>query len=295
MRNIVTDKVFDDYHLGFEVQSPEKVFISWDTTYEEMTAFPFVLDDFSLNAKYEGDYRCFSFTYPVRVGNVLIPRLRIRQDCDCRTDIAVQSYWSDFSTDIASVFTVLKQRLQTDLKQDDPNIMHHSDTQLWFKAKHEIHFGLCYFENHSVLFEIINAREYPELLVDSEYENNMRIDGFLLIEEKMWCSGSYKKDESIQRRPPLLTERFGAKPVCWRDDKNGVFGMADEQFARIYPLNAFKDNEEIAIERVFPAKGGGGDFVMGFGMECYAFDGIDKDFETLIGKRIRILPGIYDC
>ncbi|WGU70173.1 hypothetical protein QIU18_11810 [Capnocytophaga canimorsus] len=42
MEKIILLQNHTDYHLGFEVQSPEPKFFSWDATYEEVIASPWV-------------------------------------------------------------------------------------------------------------------------------------------------------------------------------------------------------------------------------------------------------------
>ena len=52
-----------DYHLGFEVQSPEPKFFSWNATYEEVIASPLVEWESPFDLDYEV-YEYYYFKYP---------------------------------------------------------------------------------------------------------------------------------------------------------------------------------------------------------------------------------------
>ncbi|WGU70176.1 hypothetical protein QIU18_11825 [Capnocytophaga canimorsus] len=83
-----------DYHLGFEVQSPEPRFFSWDTTYEEVIASPLVEWDSPFDLDYEV-YEYYYFKYPVRVGNLLFSKFEFRIHNTQRRDIAVREYYAN--------------------------------------------------------------------------------------------------------------------------------------------------------------------------------------------------------
>lgn len=103
-----------DYAFGFEVQSPEKLLVSWDAAYGEVMALPCVeRDDPYLDMDFEiGDDYCFR--YPVRVGNVLFEKWRFHATPDQRTDIAVKEYYADIATGISeSDFQQIHRHLET--------------------------------------------------------------------------------------------------------------------------------------------------------------------------------------
>ena len=58
-------------------------------------------------------------------------------------------------------------------------------------------------------FSVENLREYPHLLLNPEYEENMEISLYMTIDEEMIavCADSdYKNDDSIKYRPKGLPQ-----------------------------------------------------------------------------------------
>lgn len=102
-----------DYHLGFEVQSPEKEFVSWDSTYAEVFALPCVEPSNTLDNHY-------AFKYPVRVGNLLFKNWGFYYVSHHRKDIAVQSYsfvvFNPYTINLEEVLTI-KNTLHRHLKK----------------------------------------------------------------------------------------------------------------------------------------------------------------------------------
>lgn len=58
---------FNDYQKGFEIQSPQKQFIKWQTTYKALEKHPDIIFDEIPNRS-----KIARFRYPTRVGNILL-------------------------------------------------------------------------------------------------------------------------------------------------------------------------------------------------------------------------------
>lgn len=164
---IIADKNFNDYHLGFEVQSLQKEFISWDTTYEEAISLPCVEDIFLLDTDYE-IYDYYYFKYPVRVGNLIIPRLEFRLGYQDRSDVAVREYFSSTInlSENKELYEKIKIKLAEDLNQKQAN----SDLERGFFHFDGILFTIffCKDDNH-LAFYITNVRDYPDLRFVDRY------------------------------------------------------------------------------------------------------------------------------
>ncbi len=298
---------YSDYHLGFEVQSPQKAFISWDTTYQELIRSPLVEENNPLDMDF-ATYDEYRFKYPVRVGNLLFKELGFHLSFQQRDDIAVQSYFFRINKpylidleEIAEIKNTLARHLKERME------VRYYEIGFDFDSEDNIVFSLYYWQETKELhFEIFNHREYPHLLLNEAYESKMQISYYQIFDDKDCCfSGNYRTDKNIKRRPPILTELFGEKLVLWVDRENGILGIADKNFAQLIPLNEI---ERFEIERILPAKGGGGDFFRIFKkgnkyptellrLPCYTFDKDDllRKVEKVVGQEVKVTGGYYDC
>lgn len=246
-----------DYEKGLEIQSPEKEFISWDATYDELRLHPLV-------EVIHGEYtESITFRYPARIGRLLIRNLKsIVYD---RTDVAVRWYITDCYNKEASdgSFRDLYTTLLTDLGKERLTYerAYEDERSADFECS-GIRLSLCYKYDGDYTLEkgftdlrIENTREYPALLIDERYEKSMEVTESLRIESAVKLYVDYKKDERVKRRPPLITERFGNQAVIWRDDANGKIGLADAAYSLVF------DKQEIisfTLGNLVPAKGSGG-------------------------------------
>lgn len=303
----ILDKNYNDYNLGFEVQSPEKEFVSWDSTYAEILALPCVEPNNTLDMGLELSNH-YAFKYPVRVGNLLFKNWGFYYIPHHRKDIAVQSYsfvvFNPYTIDLEEVLTI-KNTLHRHLKERKNHIPYY-DIGFDFDTNNHINFHLYFWKDTQQLhFEVINQRKYPHLLLNEEYESKMQISDFVLFEEEISLTRNYKEYQSMKRRPPILTERFGKKPVLWVDKTNGILGIANEISAQFVPLDQI---ERFEMTRALPAKGYGWDdfCILEKGKEyttrlfilpCYAFDKnhLKEKIEKVIGQKLPIVDYGYDC
>ncbi|MDO5106296.1 hypothetical protein [Capnocytophaga sp.] len=295
----------NDYHLGFEVQSPEKQFISWDTTYEEVIALPCVkrtdYEDYGGGA-FSGQY---VFRYPVRVGNLLFYNLEFSLSSRQRTDIAVREFYFTSKKGASSKHDFLRicEQLNKDLSHEE--VDEYLENLYYHNHKGDICFGMQYngeARRRDFFLSIYNARDYEEII--KPMENDIQLAEFLVFPPKtIQIDDNYREDISVKRRPSLLTEKFGNQAVLWRDEVNGQIGVSVDKFVRIFPLSGI---EKVYVERMLPAKGGGADYIfIQYKNEKFPtkilegknnlFDNHIVTLEKIFGMTIEITGFYYNC
>ncbi|GIM49139.1 hypothetical protein [Capnocytophaga stomatis] len=293
----------NDYHLGFEVQSPEKQFISWDATYKEVIALPYVERDFDLSNE---TYEYYYFKYPVRMGNLLFPKFDIRIDNPQRKDIAVQQYYAQGEKGVPEFdFWQVHHQFEKHLLLNE----HYEAYENLYSFFHKdgITFLVIYYgepPHQYVFFNIINARKYPELITPIENEENIQLTDWVLFpKEYIGIETNYQENEIVKRRPSLLTERFGDQAVLWRDEVNKQLGVSVGEFCNIFPLSNIK---KVDIDRMLPAKGGGADTLQVyykkrkyptpiFSTKEYDLDNYLPQLEKFFGRSIEVTGFYYNC
>ncbi|MFK8266726.1 hypothetical protein [Capnocytophaga cynodegmi] len=294
-----------DYHLGFEVQSPEPKFFSWDVTYEEVIASPLVEWDSPFDLDYEV-YEYYYFKYPVRMGNLLFSKFEFRIHNTQRRDIAVREYYANGDRQVEKFdFWQVHQQLEKHLPLNE----HYKTCEdlYSFFQKDEMTFLSVYYgepQHQYVFFNIINARKYPELITPIENEENIQLTDWVLFpKEYIGIETDYQENEIVKRRPPLLTERFGDQAVLWKDEVNKQLGVSVGEFCNIFPLSNIK---KVDIDRMFPAKGSGADtlrvyykkqkYPMAiFSTKEYDLDNYLPQLEFFFGMRIEVTGFYYNC
>ncbi|VDH04363.1 hypothetical protein [Bergeyella zoohelcum] len=294
-----------DYHLGFEVQSPEPKFFSWDATYEEVIASPLVEWDSPFDLDYEV-YEYYYFKYPVRVGNLLFSKFEFRIHNTQRRDIAVREYYANGDTQVEDFdFWQVHQQLEKHLPLDK-HYKTREDLYSFFQKDGMTFLSVYYGEpqHQYVFFNIINARKYPELITPIENEENIQLTDWVLFpKEYIGIETDYQENEIVKRRPPLLTERFGDQAVLWKDEVNKQLGVSVGEFCNIFPLSNIK---KVDIDRMLPAKGSGADTLrvyykkqkypmLIFGAKEYDLDNYLPQLEKFFGMRIEVTGFYYNC
>ncbi|MFK8271456.1 hypothetical protein [Capnocytophaga stomatis] len=296
---------YNDYHLGFEVQSPEPKFFSWNATYEEVIASPLVEWDSPFDLDYEV-YEYYYFKYPVRVGNLLFSKFEFRIHNTQRRDIAVREYYANGDTQVEEFdFWQVHQQLEKHLPLDK-HYKTREDLYSFFQ-KDEMTFLSVYYgepQHQYVFFNIINARKYSELITPIENEENIQLTDWVLFpKEYIGIETDYQENEIVKRRPPLLTERFGDQAVLWRDEVNKQLGVSKGEFCNIFPLSNIK---KVDIDRMLPAKGGGADTLRVyykkqkyptpiFSTKEYDLNNYLPQLEKFFGRSIEVTGFYYNC
>ncbi|MDO4702462.1 hypothetical protein [Tannerella sp.] len=295
----------NDYHLGFEVQSPEPKFFSWDATYEEVIDSPLVEWDSPFDLDYEV-YEYYYFKYPVRVGNLLFSKLEFRIHNLQRSDIAVQEYYAYGEKGVLEFdFWQVHHQLEKHLPLDE-SYKAYGNLYSWFR-KDEISFHIIYYgepQHQYVFCNIINTRDYWELVTPIENENNMQLaDSILFPKEHIGITTNYQENEAVKRRPPLLTEKFGDQAILWRDEVNNEIGVSAGKFSNIFPLSGIK---KVDIDRMLPAKGSGADTLRVYyeneeypkeilSTKEYDLDKYLPQLEKFFGMRMEVTGFYYNC
>lgn len=295
---------YNDYQSGFEIQSPQREFINWDTTYEKVGESPNVFFEQSPYGQ-----KILKLKFPVRIGNVLLTDFSAYFDTD-RSDVPVQHFFTHCidKTNTDKSYFDIKARLQKDFLEENQFLQYERADQNSFSFKVKgIGFSLVYtydsdwqFDGGYTSLNIQNHREYPELLLNSEYENIMEVSSYLIMHESTSLALSYKRDQNVKRRPVNLFPNNNNSPVIWVDNKNSKIGFGDDTYALIL------DKVEITsltIQDILPAKGRGGSYLMVdrkdkknitvFSGNCkvYNWDEISR----LTGLDVHVAPEYHDC
>ncbi|WP_405291687.1 hypothetical protein [Algibacter sp. Ld11] len=303
----ILDKNYNDYALGFEIQSPQKTFINWDTTYRYLEQHPHVY----FNESPYGQ-KILNFKYPVRLGNIILTDFKAYFD-NARTDAPVLHFYThafDVSNSDKSYYA-LKERFQKDFLEENQYFGYERDDQnsFSFKAK-GIVISIVYTYDSTYLFDgaytslsVKNERDYPELLANSDYENIMEVSEYLVIDTSVKTSSDYKRNRQIKRRPANLLPNNNDAVTIWVDHKNSKIGFADKCYSQVYNTC---DISSFTIQNVLPAKGGGASYlelnfkndnrsyVIFYG-SCQNFDAYKEKISKLTGLEIITAPEYYDC
>ena len=259
MKKIILLQNHTDYHLGFEVQSPELKFFSWDATYEEVIASPWVKQIFYKDYGEGQLSRQFAFKFPVRVGNFLFYNFEFGFTSRQRTDIAVREYrFTSKKGASKHDFLQICEQFNKDLSHSE--VDEYLENLYYNNRVGDISFRMQYYgeaRHQDFFLSIYNTRDYCQII--KPLENDIQLAEYVVFPPKdIRMDTNYQEDISVKLRPPLLTERFGNQSILWRDEKNQQIGVSVDKFVRVFPLS---DIEKVYIERMFPAKGHGADYI----------------------------------
>lgn len=296
---------FNDYEKGFEIQSPNKQFISWETTYKELENNENIILEKSPYGQ-----KIAKIKFPIRIGNIIIKDFKSYFD-NSRTDSPILHFYSQCydkkGTDKS--YNDLKSVLLKDIKIDDKKLSYErSDQKNCNFDFNGMNLSICYtydsdwqFNCGYTSFTIENKRNYPDLLLDINYEENLEVSEYLILDGKIGISEDYKRSNKVKRRQPKITDLFNEQTIIWRDDKNNKIGFSSNQFSQVY------DKEEIksfAIQNILPAKGSGGGYLeivlenkkyAIFSESCNFFDKYADQIRNLTSKELTFEQEYHDC
>lgn len=300
----VLDSWHDDYEKGFELQSPDKAFIDWDTPYKEVMQPEYVFFEGTPYQNSVGKFR-----YPIRVGNLILEDAIFFKNEN--HDAPVLHFYAQCfdKTSTERSYNELKELFINDFAVRDQDLAYERRDQKNYSFKAGgISFNIVYtfdsdwqFDGGYTSLQIRNNRNYPSLWIDKEYEKNISVDTILQLPEAISTPKDVKADARIKRRPPQLPKH--GPPVIWVDRKNKVIGFSDQAHAL-----KFDENEVTAmsIQNVLPAKGPGGAYLevilpdkrhlTVFYGKCYVFDAFKDRIADLLQKK-EVIEGMpyHDC
>ncbi|MFJ1440535.1 hypothetical protein ACILFQ_01305 [Capnocytophaga canimorsus] len=304
MEKIILLQNHTDYHLGFEVQSPEPKFFSWDATYEEVIASPWVKQIFYKDYGEGQLSRQFAFKFPVRVGNLLFYNFEFGFTSRQRTDIAVREYCFTSKKGASKHdFLQICEQFNKDLSHKE--VDEYLENLYYDNRTEDISFRMQYngeARYRDFFLSIYNTRDYYQIV--KPLENAIQLAEYVVFPPKdIQIDDNYREDIRVKRRPSLLTEKFGNQSVLWRDEKNQQIGLSVDKFVRIFPLS---DIEKVYIERMLPAKGHGADYIfIQYKNEKYPtkilegknnlFDNHIVTLKKIFGMTIEITGFYYNC
>ena len=298
---------YQDYHLGFEILSPQPQFISWDISFAALEK-----NDAVYRATSPYGQTLLKYKYPIRIGNIKLSDMASYFD-KVRIDAPVLEFHTDCfdqkGTDKS--YNDLKEALIRDLGIDANKVGYERADQknIYFDVDN-MSISICYTYDSAHMyncgytsFTIQNRRAYPELLIDTTYENKLVVSNFLLLDGSVSMPNDYKKNEKIKRRPPIITNQFKDKTVIWIDDVNDRIGFACGAFSQVYTKEEIK---AFSIRNILPARGRGGStlaFIIKEGVnhyeifseKCHFFDRLAEKIIQLTNKELTFEPEYYDC
>ncbi|MGJ1385657.1 hypothetical protein ACR782_05615 [Sphingobacterium spiritivorum] len=297
-----------DYTDGFEVMTSAPLFVSWDTSYDELA---------TLNVghieKSDYDINVFVFDYPVRIGNMVVEGLEAYYDNE-RTDIAVQHYisalYNETHTDTSyyEIKAEWMQHIPIDVdacgyERDDQKHLTFDIEDVWLSISYTYDTEEGY-DDGSTSLSIQNKRSYPDLLDHPDYtDDHISIDTHIPFNSVYEIVEDYRKNINVVALPSLIRKTLDNKSGIWLDKNNGKIGFAGEEMCLIYNVH---DIKRICFYNLLPAKGPGyasfevqlkdkehTDTV--FYGDCYAFDRYADQLREVFGLEVYIPEADYNC
>jgi len=304
---IIEGREYKDYENGFEIHSPQKQFISWETTYEELEK-----NENTIFKESPYKQKILKFIYPIRIGNILLFDFSIYFD-NKRTDVPVLHFYTHCFDKLGTdkSYNDLKNILKNDIKLSDHSGGYERNDQknIGFNLN-GMKLSICYtydgdwhYNGGYTSLSIENHRDYPNFLIDSDYENKMIVSNYLILDGKIDISGDYKRNRKIKRRPKKLTEQFQSQTIIWIDDVNNKIGFSSNQFSQVYEKEEIKS---FCIQNILPAKGSGGgnlEIILenqkyNFAVlteNCHFFDKYAEKIKELTNKELVFGEEYHDC
>lgn len=296
-----------DYEEGFEILSPRRPLISWDTTYDELAK-----SESAIFEKSPYGQKIVKFKYPVRIGKVILRDFGVHYG-EARTDVPVKNFFAKcfdrHGTDKS--YNDLKGTFASDIGTGKNQYGYERPDQknISFGIGGMI-FSICYtydskwqFDGGYTALSVENRRTYERLLIDIGYEEKMSISDYLILRGKVGISDDYRRNEKVKRRQNKLTEKFRNEAVIWTDDVNNKIGFSSGSYSQVYEKDEIKS---FCIQNILPAKGGGaGRLELSlanekhqyaiFTGECHFFDKYAEDIKALTNKDLTFGQPYHDC
>ncbi|MDP9500902.1 hypothetical protein O7M46_08000 [Bisgaard Taxon 45] len=236
---VILDETYADYTQGFEIQSPEKIFIPWGTTYE--TLFQ--------QTQFKEKGIAYGFTFPIRIGRLLlkdvwftppvrkdVPVLELYTDCyhESATEKSYQELTSTLCENKQLITSCTEEKADPKLYK---SVLHLNQTE--FELRYYGHVKYYFDRGYSKLI-IRDRTEYLDYVINEPYESQLVISDYLVIEAQDLIQMDYTNYAIVKRRPPKIKEKFrDDQSLIWTDDINHKIGFTSDDRAIVF------DKEEI--------------------------------------------------
>ncbi|MGC6359771.1 hypothetical protein ACNO7O_07035 [Bisgaard Taxon 45] len=236
---VILDEAYADYTQGFEIQSPEKIFIRWGTTYE--TLFQ--------QTQFKEKGIAYGFTFPIRIGRLLlkdvwftppvrkdVPVLELYTDCyhESATEKSYQELTSTLCENKQLITSCTEEKADPKLYK---SVLHLNQTE--FELRYYGHVKYYFDRGYSKLI-IRDRTEYLDYVINEPYESQLVISDYLVIEAQDLIQMDYTNYAIVKRRPPKIKEKFrDDQSLIWTDDINHKIGFTSDDRAIVF------DKEEI--------------------------------------------------
>ncbi|MFD1805548.1 hypothetical protein ACFSAV_04025 [Pasteurella oralis] len=233
----ILDEEYTDYTQGFEIQSPEKKFIPWGTTYEALFQ----------HTQFEEKWISYNFIYPIRIGRLLLKNVwltpSVRRDVpilelytDCYHESATEKSYLELKSSLTNnkklITSFSEERNNPKLYKSVVNFNH-----IEFELHYHRHFKYYFDTGYSKLI-IRNNTEYLEYVINEPYESQLIISDYLIIDHQDLIKIDYTYSASVKRRPPKIKEKFrDGQTVIWTDDVNHKIGFTSNDRAIVFDKN----------------------------------------------------------
>ncbi len=176
---------YGDLANGFEIQSAERAFISWDIPLKELEKCPHVK-----MTKDASSARYLTFKYPIRIGALELKEWGARL-YQARKEVPVLGFYTQCynSANSFKSYRELKTYFSSLNEIRDQEGWEREDQCHWSFEWKGMRFELTYwfddehsYESGYTSLEITNNREYPELLMDECYEATMVLSQYLILD-----------------------------------------------------------------------------------------------------------------
>lgn len=231
---VILDEAYTDYTQGFEIQSPEKIFIPWGTTYEALFQ----------QTQFKEKGISYGFIFPIRIGRLLLKDVWITPSV--RKDVPILGLYTECYHESATEKSY--QELTSILSENNPLITSyiedHTDPKLYQSVLrlNMTEFELRYyrhirddFDRGYTKFSIKDTTDYLDYVINEPYESQLVISDYLVIEAQDLIKMDYTDHSIIKRRPPKIKEKFrDAQSLIWTDDLNHKIGFTSDDRAIVF-------------------------------------------------------------
>jgi hypothetical protein len=276
----------DDLKYGFEILSPQREFIKWETTFEALCRNKNTYLKIT-----EHGHKLLYFHYPVRVENIVINNCHVGSN-NYRLDIPIQSLSCRCYLENEGIksYRLLKKALFEAFGESN-HFYERKDANHYSNKTEEIEISITYWHEKEYQVEsfytvlcIRNERLYPNLTLNKEYDNIISIDIDLVFDNEFIINKDYMKYSQVKERPKKITERFNDKAVLWNDQKNGLLGFSINDTCLLFQKSEIKS---ISILNIRPARWGNSCSLiidLKDNRKVIAFSGKYKELDSYISK-----------